>query len=74
LFRFWKRGFLSRPGPQDLLPILLAAAVVVAVLGAWREVLDVRDGSDTLAKAMVDALSVFVGYVLGILATLHLRR
>jgi hypothetical protein len=74
LFRFLRRKFLSGADPQNLLPILIAAAILAVALGAGREVLDVRDGSDTLLKATIDALFVLAGCVLGIGATLHLRR
>ncbi len=59
---------------QELLRILVAAAILVGALGAAREVLDVRDGSDTLVKALLDALFVITGCVLGARAALHLRR
>ncbi len=74
LFRFLRRKFRSPGAAPDLLPLLIFAAIVVAAIGAWREVLDVRDGSDTPLKAALDALFVLAGCVLGVRATLHLRR
>jgi hypothetical protein len=58
----------------SLLPALVAAAILVAALGAGRELLDLRDGSDTVAKAVLDELFVIAGCVLGVRATLGLRK
>lgn len=74
LFWFLKRKRPRPSEPGSLLPALVAAAVIVAALGAGRELLDVRDGSDTVAKALLDELFLLAGSVLGVQASLSLRK
>jgi hypothetical protein len=73
---FWalQRKAPRPSGTRSLLPALIAAAILVAALGAGRELLDVRDGSDTIAKAVLDELFVIAGGALGVRATLSLRK
>jgi hypothetical protein len=74
LFWFLKRKPSEPAKTRSLLPALVAAAILVAALGAGRELLDIRDGSDSVAKAVLDELFVIAGCALGLRATLSLRK
>jgi 4-hydroxybenzoate polyprenyltransferase len=73
LLTFLGRTFRRASQPQGLLAVLVVAAIIAAAVGAAREVWDVRDGSDTVVKALLDESSLVAGCLLGIWAVLKLR-
>jgi hypothetical protein len=73
LLAFLKGRFRRPSQPQVPLAVLVVAAIIAAAIGAAREVWDVRDGSDTVVKALLDESSLIAGCFLGVWAILRLR-
>jgi hypothetical protein len=72
LLAFLKRKLRWSSQPRGPLAVLVLAAIIAAAIGVAREALDVRDGSDTVVKALLDELFLVAGCILGVWAILSL--